>query len=141
MGSESPKFVTVCDRGGVTFVKSSVCIRYEQHLISKDYNKAKQIGLQYIRPTVQQIVVVTFELTGAARGFMIMSFAARGGKKGGKHWHTRSYDLSLLYTFSLLHSFSLLYTFIQLWSLKTSSLEFLSDYILQKLNALRMAEL
>src|SRR6218665_441409 len=81
-----PKFVTVCDRGGVTFVKSSVCIRYEQHLISKDYNKAKQIGLQYIRPTVQQIVVVTFEFTGAARGFMIMSCAARGVKKVGQHW-------------------------------------------------------
>ena len=48
-------------------------VRYEQHLISKDYNK------------VQQIVVVTFEFTGAARGFMIMSCAARGIKKVGQH--------------------------------------------------------
>ena len=33
-----PIFVTVCDRGGVKVVKSSVCIRYGQPLISKDYN-------------------------------------------------------------------------------------------------------
>jgi len=33
-----PRFVTVCDRGGVKFVKSNVCIRDEQPLISKDYN-------------------------------------------------------------------------------------------------------
>ena len=35
---------------------------------------------------VQQILVVTFEFTGAARGFMIMSCAARGVKKVGQHW-------------------------------------------------------
>ena len=34
---------------------------------------------------VQQILVVTFEFTGAARGFMIMSCAARGVKKVGQH--------------------------------------------------------
>src|SRR6218665_1813639 len=28
----------VCDRGGVTFAKSSVCIRYGEPLISKDCN-------------------------------------------------------------------------------------------------------
>jgi len=28
-----PRFVRVCDRGGVTFVKSSVCIRYGQPMI------------------------------------------------------------------------------------------------------------
>ena len=49
------RFVPVCDRGGVKFVKSSLCIRYEQPLI-----------IQYIN--VQQILVVTFEFTGAARG-------------------------------------------------------------------------
>ena len=32
-----PRFVTVCDRGGVKFVKSSVCKRYEKPVISKDY--------------------------------------------------------------------------------------------------------
>jgi len=34
---------------------------------------------------VQQILVVTFEFTGAARGFMIMSCAARDVKKIGQH--------------------------------------------------------
>jgi len=33
-----PRFVTVCDRGRVKFVKSSVYIRYEQPLTAKDYN-------------------------------------------------------------------------------------------------------
>ena len=37
---------------------------------------------------VQQILVVTFEFTGAARGFMIMSCAAREVKKVGQHWFT-----------------------------------------------------
>ena len=75
--------MTVCDRGGVKFVKSSVCIhiRYEQPLISKDYNYTNTI--YYIN--VQQILVVTFEFTGAARGFMITSCAARGVKKVGQH--------------------------------------------------------
>ena len=40
--------------------------------------------IQYIN--VQQILVVTFEFTGAARGFMIMSCAAHGVKKVGQHW-------------------------------------------------------
>jgi len=35
---------------------------------------------------VQQILIHTFEFTGAARGFMIMSCAARGVKKVGQHW-------------------------------------------------------
>ena len=39
---------------------------------------------QYIN--IQQIVVVTFEFTGAARGFMIMSCAAREVKRVGQHW-------------------------------------------------------
>ena len=76
------KFVTVCDRGGVKFVKSSVCIRYEQPLISKDYNCTNTII------NVQQILVVTFEFISAARGFMITlcrSCAVRGVKKVGQH--------------------------------------------------------
>jgi len=40
-------------------------------------------GIQYTN--VQQILVVAFEFTGAARGFMIMSYAARGVKKVGQH--------------------------------------------------------
>ena len=51
----SPRFVTVCDRGGEQFVKSSVCIRYEQPLISK----ITITQIQYFN--VQQILVVTFE--------------------------------------------------------------------------------
>jgi len=35
--------VTVCDRGGVKFVKSSVYIRYGQPLISKEYNYTNTI--------------------------------------------------------------------------------------------------
>jgi len=78
----------VCDRGGVHFVKSSVYIhvRYRQPLISKDYNYTNR--LQYIH--VQQILVVTFEYTGAARSFMIMSCAARGIKKVGQHCTRRT---------------------------------------------------
>ena len=34
---------------------------------------------------VQQILVVTFEFTGAAHSFMIMSCAAHGVKKVGQH--------------------------------------------------------
>jgi len=34
---------------------------------------------------VQQILVVSFEFTGAARGFVIMYCAARGVKKVGLH--------------------------------------------------------
>ena len=75
-----PRFVTVCDRGGLKFIKSST--RYEQLLISKDYN--------YTNINVQQILVVTFELTGAARSFMIMSCAARRVQKVGQHWPTVS---------------------------------------------------
>jgi len=33
----------------------------------------------------KQILVVTFEFTGAARGFMIISCAARGVEKVGQH--------------------------------------------------------
>jgi len=35
--------VTVFDRGGVKFVKSIVCIRYGQPLISKHYNYTNTI--------------------------------------------------------------------------------------------------
>jgi len=73
-----PRFVTVCDRG-VQFVKSSVCIRYRQPLISRDYNYTNRINLTYI--SIQQILVVTFEFIGAAHDFMIMSCAARGSKR------------------------------------------------------------
>src|SRR6218665_2022824 len=54
-----------------------MCIHDEQPLISITQ-------IQYIN--VQQILVVTFEFTGAARGFMIMSCAAREVKKVGQHW-------------------------------------------------------
>jgi len=75
---QGPRLVKVCDNGGVKCVKSSVCISYEQPLISKDHNYTNTIN-------VQQILVVTFEFTGTARGFMIMSCAARGVKKVGQH--------------------------------------------------------
>ena len=53
-------------------------------LISKDCSYINAIIiLMFI---VQQILVVSFEFTGAARGFMIMSCAARGVKKVGQHW-------------------------------------------------------
>jgi len=77
------RFGTVCDRGGVKFVKSSVCIRYEQPLISKDY---KITQIQYIN--VQRILVLTFEFTSAACGFMIMSCATRRVKKVEQHYST-----------------------------------------------------
>ena len=76
-----PRFVTVFDRGGVKFVKSSVYIRYGQPLILKRLQLHK-----YNNINVQQILVFTFEFTGAARGSMIMSCAARGVKKVGQHW-------------------------------------------------------
>jgi len=38
-----PRFVTVCDRAGVKFVKISVYVRDEQRLISKDYNYTNTI--------------------------------------------------------------------------------------------------
>jgi len=78
-----PRFVTVYERGGVKFVKSGVCIRYGQPLISKDYNYTNTIII--LTCIVQQILVVSFEFTGAACGFMIMSCAARGVKKFGQH--------------------------------------------------------
>ena len=52
-----------------------MCIRYGQPLISKDYNYTNT------KINVQQILIVTFEFTGAARGFTIMSCAARGVKR------------------------------------------------------------
>src|SRR6218665_1384048 len=48
------------------------------------FQKITVTQIQHIN--VQQILVVTFEFTGAARGFMIMSCAARGVKKVGQHW-------------------------------------------------------
>ena len=66
---QGPRLVKVCDNGGVKCVKSSVCISYEQPLISKDHNYTNTIN-------VQQILVVTFEFTGAARGV----------NKVGQHW-------------------------------------------------------
>jgi len=64
--------VTVCDRGGVKFVKSS-----------------KRLQIQYIN-----VIDVTFEFTGAARGFMIMSCAALGAKKVGQHCSSRHFETS-----------------------------------------------
>jgi len=46
------------------------------------FQKITITQIQYIN--VQQILVVTFEFTGAGRGFMIMSCAARGVKKVGQ---------------------------------------------------------
>src|SRR6218665_1300774 len=65
--------------------KSSMCICYEEPLFQKITITTQ---IQYIN--VQQILVVTFEFTGVARGFMIMSCAARGVKKVGQHWPTVS---------------------------------------------------
>jgi len=65
--------VTVCDIERVKFVKSSVDNLW--------FQKTTITQLQYIN--VQQILVVAFEFTGAARGFM--SCAARGVKKVGQH--------------------------------------------------------
>ena len=50
------------------------------------FQKITITQIQYIN--VQQILVdrPTFEFTGAARGFMIMSCAARRVKKVGQHW-------------------------------------------------------
>ena len=62
------------------FVKSSVYIRYGQPLISKDY----KLQLHKYNNNVQQILVVACEFTDAARGFMIMSRAARGVTKVGQ---------------------------------------------------------
>ena len=72
--------MTACNRGGVKFVEGIVYIRYGQLLISKDYNYTNTITFN-----VQKILVVTFEFNGAARGFLIMSCAARGVKKVGQH--------------------------------------------------------
>src|SRR6218665_856077 len=60
--------------------KSSMCICYEEPLFQKITITTQ---IQYIN--VQQILVVTFEFTGVARGFMIMSCTARGVKKVGQH--------------------------------------------------------
>jgi len=51
-------------------------------LTSKDYTYTNT----YIN--IQQVLVLTFEFTGAARGFMITFCAARGVKKVGQHWFT-----------------------------------------------------
>ena len=52
------------------------------------FQKITITQIQYIN--VQQIVVVTFEFTGAARGFMIMSCVALGVKKVGQNCPTAS---------------------------------------------------
>ena len=43
------------------------------------FQKITITQIQYIN--AQQILVVTFEFTGAAHGFMIMSYAARGSRR------------------------------------------------------------
>jgi len=77
--------VTVCDRGWVKFVKGSVYIRYGQPLISKDYNYT--ITIYYCSINFE------FRPTGAARGFMIMSCAARRVKKVGQHCSNPSHGI------------------------------------------------
>jgi len=52
------------------------------------FQKITITQVQYIN--VKQILVLTFEFTGAARDIMIMSCAARGLKKVGQHWPTLS---------------------------------------------------
>ena len=47
------------------------------------FQKIAITQIQYIN--VQEVLVVIFEFTGAARGFMIMSCAAHGVKKVGQH--------------------------------------------------------
>src|SRR6218665_3293779 len=49
--------------------------------------------IQYIN--VQEMLVVTFEFFDAARGFMIMSCAARGVKKVGQHCRNLTCSISL----------------------------------------------
>src|SRR6218665_2731468 len=65
-----------------------ICQKYMQRVHTlwiKSYFKRLQLH-KYNIIIVQQILVVTFEFTGAARGFMSMSCAARGVKKVGQHW-------------------------------------------------------
>ena len=50
------------------------------------FQKITIIQIEYIN-NVQQILVITFEFTGAACVFMIMSCAARVVKKVGQHWY------------------------------------------------------
>ena len=49
------------------------------------FQKITITQIQYI--DVHKILFVTFEFTGAARSFMIMSCAARGVKNVGQHWY------------------------------------------------------
>src|SRR6218665_1762831 len=67
------------------------------------FQKITITQIQYIN--VQQILVVTFEFTGAARGFMSMSCAARGVKKVGQRWY-RTCFCSMPYARSLTLIFS-----------------------------------
>jgi len=59
---------------------------------------------KYNNINVQQILVVTFEFTGAALGFMIMSCAARGFKKVGQHCHIVFLPFKLIY--KVYHNYS-----------------------------------
>jgi len=81
----SPRFVTVCVRGGVQFVKSIACAYVMNNLW---FQKITILLHKYnnYRPIIaQQILVFTFEFTFSARGFMIMSCAARWVKKVGQY--------------------------------------------------------
>ena len=49
------------------------------------FQKITITQVQYIN--VQQILVVIFEVTGAARGFIIMTCAVRVVKMVGQHWN------------------------------------------------------
>ena len=56
------------------------------------FQKITITQIKYMYINVQQVLVATFEFTVAARGFMIMSCAARGVNKVGQHWG-RLYDV------------------------------------------------
>ena len=53
------------------------------------FKKIPITQIQYIN--VQQILVVTLEFTGVARGFVILSCAVCGVKKAGEHWANHSF--------------------------------------------------
>jgi len=71
---------------------SKVACRSTYFMDNVWFQKPKITELQYIN--VQQILFITFEYTGAARGFMIMSCAARGVKKVGQHCFSRFFCVS-----------------------------------------------
>ena len=91
--AQGPRFLTVHDRGGVKFVKVACACKKCTLRTTSDFKLKFTITIiititQIQNINFEQILVVTFEFTGAARGFMIKSCAARGVKKVGQHWFT-----------------------------------------------------